>query len=123
MEKFKEKLNSLRAKVEAATATGDEYAEIIKQLETQDIQRHHEINSLQSKIELLERTLEKTESELKVTSLKSQEADNKAENLEREIAELEQELENAEKRNDELKELNKTIKAEMEEYERQLEVA
>jgi F0F1-type ATP synthase membrane subunit b/b' len=32
-------------------------------------------------------------------------------------------LENAEKRNDELKELNKAIKAEMEEYERQLEVA
>ncbi|CAO3698437.1 unnamed protein product [Rhizopus stolonifer] len=121
MEKFKEKLSQLRAEAEAANAAGDEYTNIIKQLENEDIQKDHEITSLQSKTELLEKNLEKTENELNTVTLRSQEAEAKADKLDREIIELEQELENAEKRNDELKELTKAIKEEMAEYERQLE--
>lgn len=117
------KLNILREQAESATAAGDEYASLIKQLEAEDIQKSHEINSLQSKIKSLEDQLEKTENKLQVISLKSQEADIKAESLEKTVSELENQLENAESRYDELQALNKATMEEMAEYERQLEIA
>ncbi|KAI9281157.1 hypothetical protein BY458DRAFT_544495 [Sporodiniella umbellata] len=121
MERFKEKLNRLRAEAEQANATSDEYIVLIKQYENEGIQKEHEMTSLRAKTENLERRLQKTQNELRLTTLRYEEAESKADALERQLGELEYGLEDAEKRNDELKELTRFIKEEMEEYERQLE--
>ncbi|KAG2235594.1 hypothetical protein INT48_002368 [Thamnidium elegans] len=93
------KLAALRAETDNANARSDEYTATLKQLETDHIQKDHELHSLQSK-----------------------DADLRVEELEKNATKLEQELEAAEKRNEELKELYKSAKEEMDELERQLEV-
>ncbi|KAG1181968.1 hypothetical protein G6F36_009521 [Rhizopus arrhizus] len=117
------KLNSLRAEAETATSLGDDFANKIKQLEEENIQKGHEITSFKVKNERLETRLKRIEDELILVNLKSQESNKKSEDLEKHVIDLEQELENAEKKNDELKEMNKSIKEELEEFVRQLEVA
>ncbi|EIE89440.1 hypothetical protein RO3G_14151 [Rhizopus delemar RA 99-880] len=117
------KLNLLRAEAETATTLGDDFANKIKQLEEENIQKGHEITSFKVKNERLETRLKRIEDELILVNLKSQESNKKSEDLEKHVIDLEQELENAEKKNDELKEMNKSIKEELEEFVRQLEVA
>ncbi|KAI8090619.1 hypothetical protein BDF21DRAFT_333609 [Thamnidium elegans] len=116
------KLAALRAETDNANARSDEYTATLKQLETDHIQKDHELHSLQSKVKLLENKLDKTESELQTASKNFQDADLRVEELEKNATKLEQELEAAEKRNEELKELYKSAKEEMDELERQLEV-
>ncbi|KAI9244600.1 hypothetical protein EDC94DRAFT_572290 [Helicostylum pulchrum] len=116
------KLAALRAETDNANARSDEYTATLKQLETDHIQKDHELHSLQSKVKLLEKKLDTTESELQTASKNYQDADLRVEELEKNATKLEQELEAAEKRNEDLKELYKSAKEEMDELERQLEV-
>ncbi|KAI9342989.1 hypothetical protein BD770DRAFT_422005 [Pilaira anomala] len=116
------KLAALRAEIDNANARSDEHTATLKQLETDHIQKDHELHSLQSKVKSLEKQLDKTEAELQTATANFQDADLRVENLENTATKLEHELEAAEKRNEELKELYKTAKEEMEEMERQLEV-
>lgn len=60
----------LRAEIDQANAKADEYKQIVNQLESDHIQKDHELHSLQQKVKLLEDQLEKTEVKLKTASTK-----------------------------------------------------
>ncbi|KAG2190344.1 hypothetical protein INT46_011599 [Mucor plumbeus] len=120
MEKFKEKLAVLRAEIDQANAKADEYRHIVNQLESDHIQKDHEIYSLQQKVKLIENQLNKTEVKLKSASANFQEANIRGDGLEKKTSKLELELEVAEKRNEEFKEMYKAAKEEMEALEREL---
>lgn len=61
---------ALRAEIDQANAKADEYKQIVNQLESDHIQKDHELHSLQQKVKLLEDQLEKTEVKLKTASTK-----------------------------------------------------
>lgn len=60
----------LRAEIDQANAKADEYRHIVNQLESDHIQKDHEIYSLQQKVKLIENQLNKTEVKLKSASAK-----------------------------------------------------
>lgn len=65
-----QKLATLRAEIDQANAKADEYKLTMKQLESDHIQKDHELHSLQQKVKTMEDQLEKTEIELKTASNK-----------------------------------------------------
>jgi len=65
-----QKLATLRAEIDQANAKADEYKLTLKQLESDHIQKDHELHSLQQKVKGMEDQLEKTESNLKIASAK-----------------------------------------------------
>lgn len=65
-----QKLAALRAEIDQANAKADEYKLAVKQLESDHIQKDHELHSLQQKVKSMEDQLEKTEIELKTASTK-----------------------------------------------------
>lgn len=60
----------LRAEAETATTLGDDFANKIKQLEEENIQKGHEITSFKVKNERLETRLKRIEDELILVNLK-----------------------------------------------------
>jgi tropomyosin len=63
-------LAALRAEIDAANTRADEYSALVKQLESGHIQKDHELHSLQSKVDLLEKQLDKTENQLQTATSK-----------------------------------------------------
>ncbi|KAI8087916.1 uncharacterized protein B0P05DRAFT_577814 [Gilbertella persicaria] len=116
-----QKLASLRAQAEQATALAEEYEAKIKQLELEHTSKDHELLSLQIRAKNLEEQLDKTEEKLHQTSASYNEADLKAEEAERKVQTLEQELADKEQLNEELQEKYKSIKSELDELSRQFE--
>ncbi|KAI8062490.1 tropomyosin [Gongronella butleri] len=100
MEKFKEKLQLMRAQVEEAEAKNKTLEDRIAEMTTDKINHEHEIVSLNNKVNFLEEQLEKAEKKMEM--LQSAEAkgdDISKENdaAQRRIMLLEQELEQSEK--------------------------
>ncbi|KAK9718826.1 tropomyosin-2 [Basidiobolus ranarum] len=99
MEKFKEKLNALRAEVDLANARADEAESSLKKLNDSQNDRDQEIIGLQNKIQLLEEELEKAEGKLqdaKVLKEEDEQNRNYGENLLKKINLLEVQLETTE---------------------------
>ncbi|KAI9026492.1 tropomyosin [Phycomyces nitens] len=100
MDKIREKINNLRAEVEAAQAKGDEYESEFKRLSQDQLQREHDISSLTNKNRNLEVELKETID--KMMALKGLEEDDnllkkEKDTAQRKISLLEQELENSDK--------------------------
>ncbi|KAI8990262.1 X-domain of DnaJ-containing-domain-containing protein [Pilobolus umbonatus] len=100
MEKFREKIASVRAEADAAKAKADEAEAKYKELEQMQVHQEHEISSLTNQNKFLEEKLE--EATLKVDSLKVLEEEEESLRKEndaahRKITLLEHELENSEK--------------------------
>ncbi|KAI7881677.1 hypothetical protein K492DRAFT_236498 [Lichtheimia hyalospora FSU 10163] len=100
MEKFREKINSIRAEAEAATAKAEELETKVKALEEQVMQRDHEIISLNNQNKYLAEDLEKAQDKItQLKSLENEDDDLKKENdaAQRKITLLEEELESSDK--------------------------
>ncbi|OZJ02998.1 hypothetical protein BZG36_04685, partial [Bifiguratus adelaidae] len=115
MEKFKEKLASLRAESDAANARAEAAEQKAKALEAEHTQKDHEILSLQIRIKNLEEQLEKAEGGLSQTTKNYKETDLKAENLERRVTKLEQELNEKDQAYEALEQKYQSVKNEMDE--------
>jgi tropomyosin len=63
-------LAALRAEIDHANTRADEYTATVKQLESEHIQKDHDLHSLQSKVKLMEAQLEKTENQIQTASAK-----------------------------------------------------
>ncbi|ORX82159.1 hypothetical protein K493DRAFT_292447 [Basidiobolus meristosporus CBS 931.73] len=99
MEKFKEKINALRAEVDTANARADEAESALKRLNDSQNDRDQEIIGLQNKIQLLEEELEKAEGRIhdaKVLKEEDEQNRNHGETLVKKINLLETQLETAE---------------------------
>ncbi|KAG0169480.1 hypothetical protein DFQ30_003574 [Apophysomyces sp. BC1015] len=121
MEKFKEKLQSLRAAADSTNAQADELEARVKHLKSEHIAKDHEILSLQIRVKNLEERLEKTEGQLKDVSTKFSEAEEKAEENESKVASLDRELEEKEKLHEELKEKHVAAKSQLDDMSRQFD--
>ncbi|SAM04937.1 hypothetical protein [Absidia glauca] len=121
MEKFKEKLASLRAEIDNANKRGDELEEKATALETQHANKDDEFTSLQERAKLLEEQLEQAEIDLKEANGNFREADLRAEQLGKKAIKLQQELKTWEKKNSDLEEKYLAAKNEMDELEGQLD--
>ncbi|KAI7854324.1 hypothetical protein BDC45DRAFT_482946 [Circinella umbellata] len=121
MEKFKERLLWLRSEAEKANTTADELEQKVKDLQSEQIAKNHDLSSIKNRVKMLEEQLEKTEQKLKETSAKFNESDLKAEEYERKVTELENSILEKEQKNEELNRDYKLIKAEMDEMTRQFD--
>ncbi|KAL0073428.1 hypothetical protein J3Q64DRAFT_1733001 [Phycomyces blakesleeanus] len=121
MEKFREKLSSLRTEADNATARGDELENRVKSLENEGISKDHEIKSLEIRVKNLENELEVATANLaKVTTSYN---DSKAyeENAERKVTALELESQDKEEKYESLLEKYNASKAELDELARQFD--
>ncbi|KAG2217836.1 hypothetical protein INT45_006801 [Circinella minor] len=121
MEKFKERILSLRSEAEKVNTTADELEQKVKHLQSEQIAKNHELASIKNRVKILEEQLEKTEQKLKETTLKFNESDLKAEEYEHKVTELENLILEKEQKNEELSKEYKFIKAEMDEMSRQFD--
>ncbi|KAI8331978.1 X-domain of DnaJ-containing-domain-containing protein [Choanephora cucurbitarum] len=100
MEKFREKIASIRAEADAANARADAFEQKYKELEQVQMKQEHEIISLTNQNKHLEEDLELANEKIKqLKALEEDEDDLKKENdaAQRKITLLEQELETSEK--------------------------
>ncbi|KAI8332195.1 hypothetical protein BC941DRAFT_436888 [Chlamydoabsidia padenii] len=121
MEKFKEKLASLRSEIDNANKRAEELEGKATVLEKQHEEKDNEFISLQDRAKNLEEQLEQAEISLKEANGNFREADLRAEQLGKKAVKLEQELKTWEKKNNELEEKYLAAKAEMDELESQLD--
>ncbi|KAI8988950.1 hypothetical protein BDB01DRAFT_783750 [Pilobolus umbonatus] len=121
MEKFKEKLASLRSELDTATKRADTLKIKVEQLETEHDQKDNELGALQTRVKELEESLEKAENNLKQTTTDYREADLRAEQLGKKAVKVQQEIEAWNKKNAELEAKYKAAKEEMDELEGQMD--
>ncbi|KAG0216504.1 hypothetical protein BGX28_000018 [Mortierella sp. GBA30] len=99
MDKFKEKIASLREDVNAADAKAEAAEAEVKRLQEEQIQKDHEITSLKNKLQLIEADLEKAENKVAETKLNLDEGEatkTVGEGLIRKVALLETKLDSTE---------------------------
>ncbi|CAO0796436.1 unnamed protein product [Mucor circinelloides] len=121
MEKFKEKLNTLRTEAETANKRAAELEEKCKALELEHEQKDEELNNLSARAKELEETLEAAEVNLKQATTDFREADLRAEQLGKKAVKIEQEIAIWDKKNAELEAKYQAAKAEMDELDGQME--
>ncbi|KAF9967112.1 hypothetical protein BGZ70_000087 [Mortierella alpina] len=136
MDKFKEKLASLREEVNAANAKADEAELKVKELQEDQTKKDHEITSLKNKLTLVEADLEKAENTIVEAKLNLDEGettktvgrteglrqmDIKAEHFERKVQQLESQRDAYETKIVELTEKYDGIKKELDETLKSLE--
>ncbi|KAG0833165.1 hypothetical protein G6F29_005567 [Rhizopus arrhizus] len=100
MEKFREKIASIRAEADAANARADEYEKKYKELEQIQMQQEHEIIALTNQNKHLEEDLHTAQEKIEsLKAIEEEDDDLKKENdaAQRKITLLEQELEKSEK--------------------------
>jgi tropomyosin len=117
MDKFKEKVNSLRVDLDAEKAKNEEIVKSVKEWEEKFSAKDQENGMLLKKVDKLETNLDETEKNLKETMEKLRELEIKNENNERQVTKLEQEKSKLEEENDQLRE---TIKQKEKEYDEAL---
>ncbi|KAI8357838.1 hypothetical protein EDC96DRAFT_545733 [Choanephora cucurbitarum] len=121
MEKFKEKLATLRNEVDTATKRAQELEEKCKQLEAEHDQKDDELSNLQARAKELEESLETAEANLKQATSDFREADLRAEQLSKKAVKIEQEIATWDKKNAELEAKYQAAKSEMDELEGQMD--
>ncbi|KAK4517945.1 Ceramide glucosyltransferase [Mucor velutinosus] len=121
MEKFKEKLNTLRTEAETANKRAAELEEKCNALETDHAQKDEQLNNLVARAKELEEALEAAEVNLKQATADFREADLRAEQLGKKAVKIEQEIAIWDKKNADLEAKYQAAKAEMEELDGQME--
>ncbi|CAO3626005.1 unnamed protein product [Mucor hiemalis] len=99
MEKFREKINSIRAEADAANTRAAEYENKYKESEQSNINLEHQVSSLKTQNQHLEEKLETAEQRIEELKAIEQNEDNwhkDKEASQRKITLLEQELEKSE---------------------------
>ncbi|KAI9028942.1 X-domain of DnaJ-containing-domain-containing protein [Phycomyces nitens] len=100
MERFREKIHSIRIEADAAQARAAEYEAKVKELEQTMMEQEHQLISLNTKNVQMEEELEGAQEKIKqLKALEDEDGDLKKENdaAQRKITLLEQELENSDK--------------------------
>ncbi|PVU90936.1 hypothetical protein BB559_003475 [Furculomyces boomerangus] len=99
MDKLKDKINSIRLEAEAASARADAAEMALKQLNDQQTEREHEINSLTNRVSMLEEELERKDAKIAETKQlveDNENSKNAGDTLSKRIHMLEEKLEEAE---------------------------
>ncbi|KAF9976899.1 hypothetical protein BGZ73_007516 [Actinomortierella ambigua] len=120
MDKFKEKLASLRIEADTANARADEIANKLKDSESRVAAMEQEEISLKNRIQLLEAQLEKTESGHSESTTKSRDLELQIEEFNRKVKSLEAQNETLEKRCEDLEAKYHAAKAELDDLEKVL---
>ncbi|KAI9364055.1 hypothetical protein BD770DRAFT_433569 [Pilaira anomala] len=121
MEKFKEKLATLRSEVDTANKRATELEEKARALEAEHENKENELSTLQARAKELEEALETAEANLKQANTDFREADLRAEQLGKKAVKIQQEISVWDKKNADLEAKYKEAKAEMDELEGQME--
>ncbi|KAG0279999.1 hypothetical protein BGZ95_011585 [Linnemannia exigua] len=124
MDKFKEKLASLREEVNAADARASAAEAAVKTLQDEQTQKDHEITSLKNKLILVEGDLEKAENRMAEAKLNLDEGETSktvGEGLARKVSLLEAELDSAERNLRETTEKLRQMDIKAEHFERKVQ--
>jgi len=125
-DRIREKLTGLRAEADKATLRAEVAEEKFKGLEQLALEKDHDINSLNHKLELATKQLEDLEAQLdifKKASLEGEQSKTTSEGLVRKVQLLEEELDAAEKNVKETVEKLRQVDVKAEHFERQLQRA
>ncbi|KAG0239401.1 tropomyosin [Mortierella sp. GBAus27b] len=124
MDKFKEKVNSLRNEVDAANTRADEFEAKVRLLKSEHLQKDHEIASLKNQLRTKDETLLRTEDRWMETKSSLDEGDNTkttGEGLLRKVTLIESQLETAERNLSIDTEKLRELEAKTEIFERQVQ--